>query len=156
MKKIITLTESELINLVKRVIEEQSSPSLPTEVKKRDTIKVKTKTVYGAEDTLTFMVVDVLKTHITVIALDDEASRYGFSETQGTKVAYDPAKMIIPDLGRIISVNNVPVVNASTPQNVVPPVKKPVVPKVANKGSNKIVFPTPKTSNKKSKYVLNF
>jgi hypothetical protein len=104
MKKVLRLTENDLIRIVKRVINEQATN---TPVKKYDKIKVMMNLKFGSPnstDVVTLIVREVGGDFITVVEGDDEASRYGFlSEPQ--KFNFNPIALSITDVGDIIEIN---------------------------------------------------
>jgi hypothetical protein len=106
MKKVLRLTENDLIRIVKRVINEQATN---TPVKKYDKIKVMMNLKPGSPnstDVVTLIVREVGGDFITVVEGDDEASRYGFlSEPQ--KFNFNPIALSITDVGDIIEINGV-------------------------------------------------
>lgn len=136
MKKILRLTESELVNLVKRVIEEQAKTS--TELfKSGDKLVMVKKTDKSPNPT---------QVSVSVVSTWDDGSgenRLQVKFDNGTEIAgiIDTKKMEFGDY-KIIKIND-KLVNQPTK-----PIKPPKVP---NKGSNKIVFPTPE---KKRNLVL--
>ena len=130
MKKILRLTESELVNLVKRVIEEQAKTS--TELfKSGDKLVMVKKTDKSPNPT---------QVSVSVVSTWDDGlgeNRGQLKFDNGTEIAgiIDTKKMEFGDY-KIIKIND-KLVNQPT--------------KVPNKGSNKIVFPTPE---KKRNLVL--
>lgn len=122
MKKTLRLTESELVKLVNRIINEQNQLA---QLKKRDKIQVRTKTAYGAEDIITLLVTDVSSDGITVVGMDDEAERYGYLLDRPEKIKFDSIKMDLPDLGKIISVNDKSLEKGSSEKTSKPVVTTP-------------------------------
>ena len=141
MKKILRLTESELVNLVKRVIEEQDKTS--TELfKSGDKLVMVKKRDNSPNPT---------QVSVSVVSTWDDGSgenRGQLKFENGTEIAgvIDAKKMEFGDY-KIIKINDKPVNQPAKPV-------KPPTPKVPNKGSNKIVFPTP--SNKPTGQRIKF
>ncbi len=106
MGKVLRLTENDLIRIVKKVINEQTTNA---PIKKYDKIKVMMNLKPGSpdsKDVVTLLVRDIGNDFITVIEGDDEASRYGFlSEPQ--KFNFNPKALSITDVGDIIEINGV-------------------------------------------------
>lgn len=135
MKKILRLTESELVNLVKRVIEEQAKTS--TELFKSGDklvmVKKTDKSPNPAQET------------VSVVSTWDDGSgenrlQVKFDNNVQMAGIIDTRNMEFREY-KIIKINDKPVNQ---------PIKPPT-PKVPNKGSKKIVFPTPE---KKRNLVL--
>lgn len=106
MKKIIRLTEKDLTSLIKKIIKEQSPQPTPNILKNGDKIQIKTG--YQNSDIITLMVTDISSPgYISVIGVDDEASRYGYIDSPQKK-KFDSAKMQIEGIGTIFSINGKP------------------------------------------------
>jgi hypothetical protein len=128
MKKIIRLTESDLVNLVKRVIKEQSQSN---KIEKGTLLTVVKKTDKSSNPKEEMALVKVVYDN----GQGGKRAEIKISGQSGVQQPIDMKKMEFGDY-KIIKINGQPVNQPAKPV-------QPPTPKVPTKGSNKIVFPTP-------------